>query len=252
MPHLPRRLLAGQPAALGAFWDGLGVNFAVFSANATRIELCLFDPSGRREIARYDLPDCTDEVYHGYLPDVGPGLLYGYRAHGPYLPENGHRFNPNKLLLDPYTRALSGGLQWNDTLFGYRLGSPHGDLSYDLRNSAAAMPKSVVTVIENPVWGDHRRLRRSWQETVIYETHVRGLSMQRDDLELYLRGTVAALADPRLIDHLVKLGVSAIELLPMHAYLQDRCQMASWKENLEQCKKLGANCENIDLEDSQN
>ncbi|HTC11758.1 MAG TPA: glycogen debranching enzyme GlgX, partial [Acetobacteraceae bacterium] len=160
MPHLPRRLLTGQSAPLGASWDGLGVNFAVFSANATRIELCLFDPSGRREIARYDLPDCTDEVFHGYLPDVGPGLLYGYRAHGPYQPESGHRFNPNKLLLDPYTRSLSGGLRWNDTLFGYRVGSPRGDLSFDRRDSAAAMPRSVVTVHESPVWGDHRRPRR--------------------------------------------------------------------------------------------
>jgi len=222
MPHLPRRLLTGQSAPLGASWDGLGVNFAVFSANATRIELCLFDPSGRREIARYDLPDCTDEVFHGYLPDVGPGLLYGYRAHGPYQPESGHRFNPNKLLLDPYTRSLSGSLRWNDTLFGYRVGSPRGDLSFDRRDSAAAMPRSVVTVHESPVWGDHRRPRRSWQETVIYETHVRGFSAQRDDLELYHRGTFAALADPRLIEHLVKLGVTAIELLPLHAYLQDR------------------------------
>jgi glycogen operon protein len=222
MPHLPLRMLAGHPAPLGASWDGLGVNFAVFSAHATRIELCLFDPSGRREIARYDLPDCTDEVFHGYLPDVGPGLLFGYRAHGPFQPENGHRFNPNKLLLDPYARAFSGAVRWNDTLFGYRVGSPRGDLSFDRRDSAAAMPKSVVTANENPMWGDHRPPRRSWQETVIYETHVRSLSMQRDDLEMYARGTFAALADPRLIDHLVKLGITAIELLPLHAYLQDR------------------------------
>ena len=222
MLHLPQRLLAGDPAPLGTFWDGLGVNFAVFSAHATRIELCLYDPSGRHEIARYDLPDCTDEVFHGYLPDVGPGLLYGYRAHGPYQPEAGHRFNPHKLLLDPYTRAFAGSLRLNDTVFGYRVGSSRGDLSFDRRDSAAAMPKSVVTVNDSAVWGDHRRPRRSWQETVIYETHVRGFSMQRDDLEAYLRGTVAALTDPRLIDHLVKLGVTAIELLPLHAYLQDR------------------------------
>jgi len=222
MPPLPRRLKSGQPAPLGASWDGLGVNFAVFSAHATRIELCVFDPSGRREIARYDLPECTDEVFHGYLPDAGPGLLYGYRAHGPYQPENGHRFNPHKLLLDPYTRAIAGRLLWNDTLFGYRIGSSRGDISFDRRDSAAAMPKSVVTVDESPVWGDHRPPRRSWQETVIYEMHLRGFSMRREDLEPYLRGTFAALADPRLVEHLVKLGVTAIELLPVHAFLQDR------------------------------
>ena len=222
MAPLPVRLTAGQPSPLGASWDGLGVNFAVFSAHATRIELCVFDRSGRREIARYNLPDCTDEVFHGYLPDVGPGLLYGYRAHGPYQPEAGHRFNPNKLLLDPYARALSGRLRWNDTLFGYRIGSPRTDVSFDRRDSATAMPKSVVTSDENPMWGDHRRPNRTWRETVIYETHVRGFSMLRHDLDQPMRGTFAALSDPRIIDHLVTLGITAIELMPVHAFLQDR------------------------------
>jgi glycogen operon protein len=222
MLPLPQRLAGGSPFQLGASWDGIGVNFAVFSANATRIELCLFDPAGRREIARYDLPECTDEVFHGYLPDAGPGLLYGYRAHGPYQPEYGHRFNPHKLLLDPSARAVSGRLHWSDTLFGYRIGSPRGDLSFDRRDSASAMPKAVVTVDEGPFGSDARLPQRSWQETVIYELHVRGFSIRRGDLEPYHRGTFAALADPRLIEHLLGLGVTAIELLPVTAFLQDR------------------------------
>ena len=222
MPPLPVRLGSGAPAPLGASWDGLGVNFAVFSANATRVELCLFDRSGRREVARYDLPERSDEVFHGYLPDAELGLLYGFRAHGPYQPENGHRFNPHKLLIDPYARALFGRLHWSDTLFGYRLGSARGDISFDRRDSAAAVPKCVVTVDESSIWGDHRSPRRSWGETVIYETHVRGLSLRREDLEPYHRGTFAALADPRLIDHLVRIGVTAVELLPVQAFLQNR------------------------------
>jgi glycogen operon protein len=210
MSPFPVRLGSGAPAPLCGSWDGLGVNFAVFSANATRVELCLFDRSGRREVARYDLPECTDEVFHGYLPDAGFGPLYGFRAHGPYQPENGHRFNPHKLLIDPYARALFGRLHWSDTLFGYRVGSARGDISFDRRGSAAAVPKCVVPP------------RRSWGETVMYETHVRGLSLRREDLEAYHRGTFAALADPRLIDHLVRIGVTAVELLPVHAFLQNR------------------------------
>jgi len=221
MALLRKRLASGAPAPLGAEWDGLGVNFAVFSANATRIELCIYEARGRHEIARYELPECTDEVFHGYLPDAGPGLVYGYRAHGPYQPEAGHRFNPNKLLLDPYARTHFGRVQWSDALFGYRVGSPREDLSFDRRDSAAAMPKSVV-VHESPVWGEHRRPRRSWQETLIYETHVRGLSMQRTDLAAAERGTYAALGDPKVIAYLADLGVTAVELMPVQAFLQDR------------------------------
>src|SRR3954471_7380715 len=141
----PDRMEAGKSYPLGTNWDGLGINFAVFSANAKRIELCLFDALGKREIARFDLPGYTDEVFHGYLPHGSPGLTYGYRAHGPYDPENGHRFNPHKLLLDPYARQICGKLRWNDALFGYRMHSPRGDLSLDRRDSASAMPKAVVT-----------------------------------------------------------------------------------------------------------
>jgi glycogen operon protein len=145
MARFPDRLAPGKPHPLGATWDGLGVNFAVFSANADRIDLCLFDPSGRRQVARFALPECTDEVWHGYLPDAKPGLVYGYRAAGPYDPKNGHRFNHHKLLLDPYARRLVGELKWSDVLYGYRVGSPRGDLSQDRRDSAAAVPISPAS-----------------------------------------------------------------------------------------------------------
>jgi isoamylase len=215
------KLQPGDGNVLGATWDGLGVNFAVFSAHAEKVELCLFDASGKREVARLELADCTDEVFHGYLPEARPGLIYGYRVHGPYQPEAGHRFNPHKLLLDPYAKKLSGRLHWSDALFGYRVGSPRDDLSFDRRDSAAAMPKAVV-VGENYNWGTAQAPRHAWKDTIIYEAHVRGLTMQREDVSQNERGTFAGLADPRVIEHLVKLGVTAIELLPVHAFLQDR------------------------------
>ncbi|HEY0844256.1 MAG TPA: glycogen debranching protein GlgX [Noviherbaspirillum sp.] len=219
--EIPERLLPGLPFPLGASYDGQGVNFAVFSANAQRIDLCIFDAAGRKEVARLPLPDCTDEVWHGYLPEASPGLLYGFRAYGPYDPHRGHRFNPHKLLLDPYARLLSGPLRWSDALFGYRLGSPRADLSFDRRDSAPAMPKSVV--VEDVFnWGDDRRPAVPWARTVIYEAHVRGVSMLRNDLRPDLRGTFAALANPRFIDHLTRLGVTTIELMPVNAFLQDR------------------------------
>ncbi len=221
MPPIPDRLAPGRPDPMGATWDGLGVNFAVFSAHAERIDLCLFDRGGRREIARLALPECTDEVWHGYLPEARPGLLYGYRAHGPYEPRHGHRFNPHKLLLDPYVRQLHGELRWSDALFGYRVGAQRADLSFDRRDSAPAMPKCVV-VDDSFNWGDDRPPAVPWDRTVIYEAHVRGLTMRRDDLSPRERGTFAALADPRIVGHLQALGVTAIELLPIHAFLQDR------------------------------
>ena len=219
--EIPDRLMPGRPFPLGASYDGQGVNFAVFSANAEKIELCIFDAAGRKEVARLPLPDCTDEIWHGYLPEAGPGLLYGYRAHGPYEPQRGYRFNPHKLLLDPYARLMSGPLRWSDALFGYRLGSPRGDLSFDRRDSAQAMPKSVV--VEDVFnWGGDERPYVPWSKTVIYEAHVRGISILRDDLRQDLRGTFAALAHPRFIDHLLKLGVTTLELMPVNAFLQDR------------------------------
>lgn len=219
-PHAP--LSAGRPYPLGANHDGLGVNFALFSANATRVDLCLFDANGRKEMRRVALPECTDEVWHGYLPDAEPGLLYGFRVHGPYDPANGHRFNPFKLLLDPYARRLHGEVHWGDALFGYRVGHARGDLSMDRRDSAALMPKCIVTAEHPYSWGDSRAPDTPWADTILYEVHVRGASMMRDDIPVSMRGTAAALGDPRFVEHLHRLGVSAVELLPVHAFLQNR------------------------------
>ncbi|WP_084544753.1 glycogen debranching protein GlgX [Derxia lacustris] len=218
---IPDRLLPGKPWPLGAHSDGLGINFAVFSANAERIDLCLFDPSGRRQIATRTLPECTDEVWHGYLPDARPGLVYGYRAWGAYDPANGQRFNPSKLLLDPYARRLAGTLRWSDVLFAYRVNSPRGDLSMDRRDSAPAMPKAVVTD-DSFHWGNDRRPETPWSDTVIYELHPRGFTMLRDEIRADERGSFAALGDPRVIDHLRRLGITAVELMPVHAFVHDR------------------------------
>ncbi len=230
MAPLPTKLTAGKPNKLGATWDGLGVNFAVFSAHATRVELCLFDAGGRRETARLELPDCTDEVFHGYLPQAKPGLLYGYRVHGPYEPEAGHRFNPHKLLLDPYAKKLFGQLHWADALFGYRVGSPRTDLSFDRRDSAAAMPKAVV--VDNTFhWGSDTPPGHAWKDTIIYETHVRGMTKSLAAVPEHERGCFAGLANDYVVDHLVKLGITAVELLPVHAFLQDRFLVAKGLTN---------------------
>jgi|SRR5712691_9402122 len=221
MASLPSRLSRGLPYPLGATWDGLGTNFAVFSAHAERVDLCLFDPSGRREIARLAFAECTDEVWHGYLPNARPGTIYGYRAYGPYAPQSGHRFNPHKLLLDPYARRMVGELRWSDALFGYRVNSPRADLSFDRRDSAPAIPKAVVTD-DSFSWREDRPPNVPWSETVIYEAHLRGLTMLREEIRPPERGTFAALADDHVIDHLRRLGITAIELLPIHAFVQDR------------------------------
>jgi isoamylase len=217
----PDRLEPGAPYPLGSTWDGLGVNFAVFSAHARQIELCVFDQSGRRETARYELPEWTNEVWHGYVPDAQPGLLYGFRVHGDYAPERGHRFNPHKLLLDPYGKKISGQLHWTNALFGYRVGAGRADLTIDRRDSAPAMPKSVVTD-DHFSWGADRKPRTPWPDTVIYEAHPKGLTQLLDEARPPERGTFAALSHPRVIAHLKRMGATAIELLPIHAYLQDR------------------------------
>ena len=211
----------GRPHPLGATWDGRGVNFALFSANAEKVELCLFDRDGIREIDRIVLPEYTDEVWHGYLPDARPGLLYGYRVYGPYDPARGHRFNHHKLLLDPYTKALVGNLRWSDAHFAYRLGSPREDLTFDRRDNARGMPKCRVV---DPAfsWGSERPPDRAWSDTLIYELHVRGYTIKHPGVRIPLRGTFAGLASPPVIDHLVDLGVSAIELMPIHAFIDDR------------------------------
>ncbi|WP_296661938.1 glycogen debranching protein GlgX [Paraburkholderia sp.] len=217
----PERLLPGMPWPLGASWDGLGTNFAVFSANAWRIELCLFDRTGRKERMRYTLPECTDEIWHGYLPGAHPGTVYGFRAHGPYQPHQGHRFNPHKLLLDPYARRLVGQFRWSDTLFGYRVHSNRADLSIERRDSAPAMPKAMV-VADTFDWTRDVRPNVPWGKTVIYEMHLRGISIERHDLRAHTRGTFAGLATPHFIEHLHKLGVTTVELLPVHAFMHER------------------------------
>jgi isoamylase len=217
----PSKVWPGRPFPLGASWDGKGVNFAIFSAHAERIELCLFDRTGMHEEARITLPEYTDEVWHAYLPDARPNLLYGYRVHGPYDPAAGHRFNPNKLLIDPYAKSLHGRIRWGDALFGYRVGSPREDLSFDRRDNARNVPK--CRVIEPAfTWGDDRRPQTAWEETIILELSVRGITMKHAGVDPRFRGTFAGLAAPPIIDYLVDLGVTAIELLPVHAAVDDR------------------------------
>jgi isoamylase len=217
----PARLEPGARYPLGATWDGLGTNFAVFSTAAEKIELCLFDAAGRREIHRFPLPSFDGEVWHGYLPDAGPGLVYGYRAYGPYEPRNGKRFNHHKLLLDPYARQLTGRLRWTDALFGYRIRSPQADLSFDRRDSGPAMVKAVVTGPDFN-WQDDKRPKTSWADTVIYELHTKGFTQLFEAISPPERGKFAALARPPVIAHLQRLGITAVELMPIHAFLQER------------------------------
>jgi isoamylase len=214
------RLWPGAPQPLGATWDGSGVNFALFSEHAERVELCLFDAGGERELERLELPERTDLVWHGYLPGAGPGLRYGYRVHGPHEPRRGLRFNPHKLLLDPYARALVGGVQWSDALYGHRLDAEPADLFPDTRDSAPAMPRCQVI---DPAfdWGEDRPPRIPWHETVIYELHVRGFTRQHPEVPVANRGTYAALGSAPVIDHLRRLGVTAVELLPVQAFIDE-------------------------------
>jgi glycogen operon protein len=222
LPNEVKRIWPGESYPLGATWDGEGVNFALFSENATAVELCFFDAAdGRRETGRTNLVERTDQVWHAYLPDARPGQLYGYRVHGPYAPLEGHRFNAAKLLIDPYAKAITNGLRWSDALFGYRIGDPEADLSLDDRDSAADVPKSVVV---DPAfsWGDDRPPRVPWNRTVIYECHVRGMTMRHPDVPESRRGTYLGMASDAVIDHLLKIGVTAVELLPVHAFAPER------------------------------
>jgi len=223
-------LWPGQPYPLGATWDGQGVNFALFSEHAARVELCLFDARGRREIERVTLREHTDQVWHGYLPEARPGQLYGYRVHGPYRPEEGHRFNSNKLLLDPYAKATAGDIRWSDAHFGYRIGHAREDLSFDRRNSAPGMIKSRV-IDPAFTWADDRPPAVPWEETVIYELHVRGFTMRHPDVAPHLRGTYSALATEPVLEHLRRLGVTAVELMPVHAFIDDRTLVAKGLRN---------------------
>ena len=214
------RVREGLPFPLGATWDGLGVNFALFSAHAAKVELCLFDDAGERELERIELPEFTDEVWHGYLPDARPGTVYAYRVHGPHAPEAGHRFNHNKLLLDPYARAIVGDLVWGPEIFGYILES-EDDLTFDTRDSGPLMPKCRV-IDPAFTWGRERAPAIPWERTVIYETHVKGLTRLHPSLPEDLRGTYAGLASPEVVAYLQSLGVTSVELLPIHTFVNDK------------------------------
>jgi glycogen operon protein len=216
------RVWPGSPAPLGAHWDGEGTNFALFSERATGVELCLFDrPEDAVESHKIPLRQRTDQVWHAYLPDARPGQCYGFRVHGPYEPAHGHRFNPAKLLLDPYAKAIAGTIRWSDALSGYVVGHEDEDLVPDGRNSAGGMPKCVV--VESAFsWGDDKPLHTPWNRTVIYECHVKGMTMRHPDVPEHLRGTYLGLATDPILDHLTRLGVTAVELLPVHHSASER------------------------------
>jgi glycogen operon protein len=215
------RIWPGLPYPLGATWDGRGVNFALFSENAERVELCLFDEKGKAETERLKLTEYTDEIWHAYLPDARPGQLYGYRVAGPYEPRRGHRFNHNKLLLDPYAKSVVGKLKWHDSLFAYKIGDPKADLSFDARDNARYMPKCMV-VDTAFTWGEDRPPRSEWHGSIIYEMHVKGFTQRHPEILEEYRGTFAGLSQPAAVDHLRSLGVTAIELLPIQLFLDDR------------------------------
>ena len=211
----------GSGARLGAHWDGTGVEFAVWSRHAERIELCTFDPTGTRETARFVLPGRDGDLHHGRLPGAGPGLVYGLRAHGPYAPRDGHRFNPNKLLLDPYARELIGRFEWHDAVLGWRAGHPDGCESFDERDSAPYVPKARVVAPPRTRRERPPPPRRPWGETVLYELHVCGFTVRHPRVPPPLRGTLEGLAHPAAIAHLTALGVTAVELLPVAAWLDE-------------------------------
>ncbi len=216
------RVWPGRPFPLGATWDGAGVNFALFSEHATKVELCLFDaPEGTSESERIALPERTEQVWHSYLPDVRPEQLYGYRIHGPYEPQNGHRYNPNKIVLDPYAKAVGRDLRWDDSLFGYKVGDAAADTSFDPRDSAAFAPLAAV-IDPAFTWGDDRPPRTPWHKTFIYELHVKGFTKLMPDVPEKFRGTYEGLASEAAIRHLRELGVTAVELMPIHHFVDDR------------------------------
>ncbi|HYP51939.1 MAG TPA: glycogen debranching protein GlgX, partial [Pyrinomonadaceae bacterium] len=216
------RTWPGQPYPQGATWDGAGVNFALFSENATAVELCLFDsPESARESARIQLTEQTDQVWHVYLPEARPGQLYGWRVHGPYAPEAGHRFNPYKLLIDPYAKAIASTVNWGDEMFGYTIGDPREDLSFDERDSAAGVPKCVVV---DPAfsWGGDTQPRTPWHKTLIYEMHVKGFTARHPEVPEELRGSYTALTHPSVVEYLLSLGVTAVELMPVHQFVSGK------------------------------
>ena len=211
----------GDPSKRGATFDGEGVNFALFSATAEGVELCLYDPTGKTEIARLALTEYTNEIWHGYVPGLKPGALYGYRVHGPYDPANGHRFNANKLLIDPYARELVGDIKWGPEVFAYDLASEDKDLSFDERDSAAFMPKARVTDPAAIDWGNDRPPLIGWADTIVYETHVKGFTHLNPAIPKELRGTFEGLGHKAAVDYIKSLGITAVELMPIHAFPDD-------------------------------
>lgn len=211
----------GGPYPLGATWDGSGVNFALFSENATGVELCLYDPSGKRETARIKMAERNNQIWHTFLPGIEPSQLYGYRVHGPYEPAEGLRFNPNKVLIDPYAKAIAGTIEWSDALFGYQIGHEDEDQSWNEEDSAEFIPKCAVI---NPRydWEGDQRLNIPFHETIIYELHVKGFTALHPEVPPELRGTYSGLAYPAVIGYLKGLGISAVELMPVHQFVADR------------------------------
>jgi isoamylase len=222
VPISVRRVWPGKPYPLGATWDGRGVNFAIYAEHATKVELCLFDSvAATSEAMKITMPEQTDMIWHVYLPDVKPNQLYGYRVHGPYEPKNGHRFNPNKIVVDPYAKAMGRATRWDDALFGYMVGSPEADLSFDSRDSAPFAPLAVV-VDSAFTWGDDRRPNTPMHKTIIYEMHVKGFTMLNPDIPEQFRGTYAGIGCDPAIRYLKELGITAVELLPVHHFVNDR------------------------------
>jgi len=216
------RVWPGRSDPLGATWDGMGVNFALFAEHATRVELCLYDdPRSREETERITLPEVTAFVWHGYFPDLRPGQLYGYRVHGPFAPGRGHRYNPSKLLIDPYARALAGRVDWEAPLFSYPLDAREQDLAMDVRDDAWGVPKGVV-IDSSFDWGDDSPPQIPWHQTVIYEVHVKGFTARHPELEERIRGSYAGLVSPPVIAYLKGLGVTAVELMPVHSFVDDK------------------------------
>ncbi|MBZ5724903.1 MAG: glycogen debranching protein GlgX [Acidobacteriia bacterium] len=218
---MPRTVLPGKPYPQGATWDGTGVNFSLYSENATGVELCLFDEVDSSETETVPFRECTGYVWHGYLPGIKLGQLYGYRVHGPYQPEQGHRFNPAKLLIDPYATALAGALNWDAPVFGYRMGDPAADLSCDAGDDGWGVPKSVVTTSHFD-WENDRPPLTPLHDSIVYELHVKGFTATHPEIPQELRGTYAGLAHPVAIDYLKKLGITAVELMPVHEFVDDK------------------------------
>jgi isoamylase len=215
------KIWPGKPYPLGATWDGAGVNFSLFSENATKVELCLFEGANANKETRIPITEQTHQVWHTYLPEVRPGQLYGYRVLGPYEPAEGLRSNPAKLLLDPYSKAIAGSIQWSNALFGYTVGNAKADLSINDQDSAGGMPKCVVI---DPAfsWGNDIPPNTPWHKTIIYELHVKGFTKLHPEVPPELRGTYAGLSCPPVIDYLKNLGITAVELMPVHQFVADR------------------------------